>query len=176
MQAIKCQRARLWARIRSELSRIDLKCALFGAIAVLLVGFLSSIVTGPMRLFSLLEKPKGTPPAFLFPIIWTVLYALIGAAAGAIFCAKERAFDRERSSGLLFFVVMLVFNFIWSPLFFGAGAYFAAFLAILIMIILTVLTVILFSRIYLVCGIAMGIYLAWLIYAAYLNLGIIILN
>ena len=71
---------------------------------------------------------------------------------------------------------MMVFNFIWSPLFFGAGAYFAAFCAIIMMIILTIFTIIFFSRIYKVAATVMLLYLAWLFYAAYLNLGIIILN
>lgn len=167
---------RLKARIRSELSRINIKCVLIGAGATLFIGFLSAILGGSTMVYRLLNKPLGSPPSFVFPIVWTILYLLIGGAAGAVLCVRERAYDCDKFKGLFFFAIMLVFNFIWSPLFFGAGAFFAAFIAILMMIVLTVFIICAFSRIYLVSAAAMLLYLVWLLFAAYLNLGIILLN
>ena len=162
--------------VRSELSRINFRCAIIGAVIILICGFVSALIAGPTTLYRELERPPFSPPAFIFPIVWTILYILIGGAAGAVACVCERASEADKYKGLLFFVIMMVFNFIWSPLFFGAGAYFAAFCAIIMMIILTIFTIIFFSRIYKVAATVMLLYLAWLFYAAYLNLGIIILN
>ncbi len=162
--------------VRSELSRINFRCVIIGAVIILICGAISALIAGPTTLYRELERPPFSPPAFIFPIVWTILYALIGGAAGAVACVCDRACEADKYKGLLFFVIMMVFNFIWSPLFFGAGAYFAAFCAIIMMIILTFFTVIFFSRIYKVAAAVMVIYLAWLFYAAYLNLGIIILN
>ena len=71
---------------------------------------------------------------------------------------------------------MMIFNFVWSPLFFAAEAYFAAFCAIIMMIILSFFATLCFFRIYIVSALAMAVYMLWLFYAAYLNLAIIILN
>ncbi len=176
MLGIKKIKRRISCMVRSELSRIDFRCVIAGAVIILLCGALSALVAGSTELYRELERPKFSPPAFLFPIIWTFMYILIGGAAGAVACVCERACDANKYKGLLFFIIMMVFNFIWSPLFFGAGAFFAAFSAIIMMIILTFFTICFFSRIYKVAAGAMVIYLAWLFFAAYLNLGIIILN
>jgi len=176
MSFFKNTKRKIRTVVSSELCRIDLRCALFGAAVMLLVGALSAVSTGSFTLFGEICRPKFTPPAALFPIVWIILYFLIGASAGAVACKKERALDTCRFKGLLLFVIMTVFNFIWSPLFFGAMAFFAAFVAILMMIILTVLIIPCFARIYKIAAAAMVIYLVWLIFAAYLNLGVIILN
>ena len=174
----KC-RAKLTTRIRSELCRIDPRCVLIGAGVVLLLGFISALVSrspGFRFVYRVLRKPPGAPPAFIFPVVWTLMYALIGGAAGAVVCSCEKAFSGEKWRGTLFFVIGLVFNLVWSPLFFGMGAFFAAFLAILVMIASTVFAISAFSRIWFVSAAAMCVYLVWLIYAAYLNLGVIVLN
>lgn len=176
MSYIKKIKRKISCELRSELSRINFRCVIIGAIIILVCGVLSAIVAGPTTLYRELERPPLSPPAFLFPIAWTVLYILIGGAAGAVACSCERSLESEKYKGLLFFVIMMVFNFIWSPLFFGAGAFFAAFCAIIVMIILTAFIIIFFSRIYKIAAAIMVLYLAWLFFAAYLNLGIIILN
>lgn len=176
MSHIKKFKRKISCEVRSELSRINFRCVIIGAIIILLCGVLSAIIAGPTTLYRELERPPLSPPAFLFPIVWTILYILIGGAAGAVACVCDRSLEGEKYKGLLFFAIMMIFNFIWSPLFFGAGAFFAAFCAIIVMIILTFFIIIFFSRIYKVTAAVMVLYLAWLFFAAYLNLGIIILN
>ena len=176
MWKIKSQQTRLSSRIRNELCRIDFRCVIAGAVIILLCGLLSALAAGSPGAYYELEKPKGSPPALLFPIVWSVLYALIGGAAGAVACQKDRSLESEKYKGLLFFIVQMIFNFIWAPLFFGAGAYFAAFAAIIMMIILSICTAVCFFRVLKLAGTAMVIYLLWLLFAAYLNLGILILN
>jgi len=176
MSFFKRIKNRVRCTVGSELCRINKKCAILGAVIILLCGILSAVSVGSFSLFSEIVRPRFTPPAFLFPIVWTFLYLLIGAAAGAVICQKERALDICRYRGLLLFVIMMVFNFIWAPLFFGARAFFAALCAIIMMILLTVFTIGYFYRIYKISAAAMALYLVWLIFAAYLNLAVIILN
>lgn len=176
MSCFKSVKQNICRSFRCEFSRMNLKCIIIGAVIILLCGFLSAFVTGPMISYRELVKPSLAPPAILFPIVWTVLYALIGGAAGAVACVCDRALEPDKYKGLLFFVIMMVFNFIWSPLFFCAEAYFAAFCAIIMMIILTFFIICFFGRIYKTAALAMTVYLIWLFFAAYLNLAIIILN
>ena len=176
MSRIKTRKNRLVGKIRAELCRINLKCVIVGAIIILLCGFLSSLAGGSTEAYRELERPAGAPPSFVFPIVWTILYILIGGAAGAVACNQDRALESEKYKGLLFFILMMIFNFVWSPLFFAAEAYFAAFCAIIMMIILSFFAMLCFFRIYIVSALAMAVYMLWLFYAAYLNLAIIILN
>ena len=174
--SLKRAKIRLRSTIRSELCSINGRCVIIGALTVLFCGILSAFAGGSTESYRELELPAFAPPAFIFPIVWTVLYLLIGGAAGAVARSCERASEAEKYKGLLFFVIMMIFNFIWSPLFFGAGAYFAAFVTILMMIILTFFIICYFGRIYKIAAAAMTLYLLWLFFAAYLNLAIIILN
>ena len=174
--SIKRTKSKWAGKLRAEWCRIDLKCVIIGAVIVLLCGFLSALAGGSTEAFQKLIKPKGTPPAFLFPIIWIILYLLIGGAAGAIAGVKERSLEAAKYRGLFYFVLQMIVNFVWSPLFFGSGAYLIALLAIFAMILLTLMTILYFKRIYTLPAIAMGIYFVWLLYACYLNFGIVLLN
>lgn len=176
MAVIKKAKNRLLSALRSELCRMDLRFVVAGAVIILVCGLLSAIASGGMGLYRELELPSAAPPAIVFPIVWTFLYIIIGGSAGAIAGVRERCLESDKYKGLLFFVIMMVFNFVWSPLFFGAGAFVAAFAAIVMMIVLTFFIIVFFSRIFKITAFAMGIYLVWLFYAAYLNLAVIILN
>ena len=148
MPCIKSVKQNICRGLRCELSRFNWKCVIAGAVIILLCGFLSAFVTGSMLSYRELVKPPFSPPAIVFPIVWSVLYVLIGGSAGAVACVCDRSHEADKYKGLLFFVIMMVFNFIWSPLFFGAEAYFAALCAIIVMIILTFFIIISFYRIY----------------------------
>ncbi len=176
MPCIKSVKQNICRKLRCEFSRFNWKCVIIGAVIILLCGFLSAFVTGSMLSYRELVKPPLAPPAIVFPIVWTILYILIGGSAGAVACECDRAVEADKYKGLLFFVIMMVFNFIWSPLFFCARAYFAALCAIIVMIVLTAFIIAFFSRVYKTAAIAMSVYLLWLIFAAYLNLAILILN
>ncbi len=176
MSRIKRAKNKLHSEIKSELCRMDKRFVIAGAVIVLICGFLSALAGGSTSEYRELELPSFAPPAILFPIVWTILYLLIGGAAGAVAGVKECSLACDKYKGLLFFVIMIVFNFVWSPLFFGAGAYFAAFVAIIMMIILTFFVILFFSRIFKLAAAAMILYLVWLFFAAYLNLAIVILN
>lgn len=176
MSRVKRAKNKLLSNISSELCRMDKRFVIAGAVIVLVCGFLSALAGGSTSAYRELELPSFAPPAIVFPIVWTILYILIGGAAGAIAGVCERSLASDKYKGLLFFVIMIVFNFVWSPLFFGAGAYFAAFVAIIMMIILTFFIILFFSRIFKLTAAIMVLYLIWLFFAAYLNLAVVILN
>lgn len=126
-------------------------------------------------MYYLLVQPPLSPPRILFPIVWTILYLLIGGAAGAIWgsrCCPEA----QRYRSLLVFTIMLIFNIIWLPLFFAGNAFFLALIDIVIMIALTIWLIVLFSRCSVTAGLIMAVYLLWLLFAFYLNFGIILYN
>ncbi len=165
-----------WNEVKRELREINWKCVLVGAGITLLCGVISALLSGGFRMYEYLVMPKLAPPRAVFPIAWSILYILIGGSAGAVWCAKDRYKETAKYKGLLAYTIMLVFNVIWSPLFFRAGAFFLAFLDIVIMIALTFLIIRCFRQVWKVTVYPMGLYLVWLFFAAYLNFTILLLN
>ncbi len=139
-------------------------------------GFLSSLLTGGSDLYSVILLPSFAPPPIVFPIAWSLLYLLIGAAFGIVFSDRRKGIERERARGLILLLLQHVFNLIWYPLFFGVQNLFAALIDILIMIFLTVLVLYFFSSVSKTATLFIGIYLLWLLFAALLNAGALVLN
>lgn len=168
------------ACMRSELLRIKRKALLIGGAVSLCSGIFSSALTAMLGgrgfLYYYLRKPPGALPRFFFIIIWSVIYFLIGAAAGAVVCAPPRCCDRDRGRGLLLFTLMMLFNLLWCPLFFAARAFFISLIAVAVMIVLSVGIACHFFRVWRIAGVAIVIYLLWLVYAFYLNFFIFLYN
>ena len=163
--------------LRSELSRIRLPYLIGGAVIVLLGGFCSSLCgSGTMMFRRMFETPSFTPPGFLFPIVWTVLYLLIGAAAGSALSIREPCAGDDKTRGILLFAVMIIFNYVWYPLFFCSFSFFAALIDIAAMIVLTYFIFIYFRRFCRICALAFIPYFLWLVFAFILNLAVILLN
>jgi tryptophan-rich sensory protein len=123
--------------------------------------------------FAALDKPWFMPPGWMFGLVWTALYALIGLALALIWIAPD---SPVRSRGLLLFFAQLGVNFAWSPIFFGARMIEIGLLAIILMFALAALTAWRFGRIRLLAGWLLVPYLAWLCLAAALNFEIGRLN
>ncbi|MFT4175596.1 MAG: TspO/MBR family protein [Luteolibacter sp.] len=143
---------------------------LIGALVCLALGMVSGISTkGGMEWYRSLEKPAGNPPAWVFGPVWTVLYLLMGAAAG-------RLFARGGWSALGFFSLSFLCNLAWGPAFF-MGNWLAGSVAIL-----TAMWIFLFLSIrtaWAVDRVSAGLwvpYLLWITYALYLNVSIAGLN
>lgn len=101
---------------------------------VLAVGTIAGILTsGGTTQYAELAKPAISPPAVVFPIVWTILYTLMGIGLARIFLSEP---TRERNQGLNLFWLQLFFNFMWSILFFNFKAYGIAFLWLLVMLVL----------------------------------------
>ena len=172
-RAVKCS---FKNRIRSELCQIDFRIVIVFAVFSLLLGIISALIAGNFDFYEELCLPNSAPPAFLFPIIWSILYLLIGSAAGIVAASRDKCFKTQKSRGLLYFAVMFALNLIWAPIFFGCGLFFVGFVIICAMIVLTFFVIVCFSNVSFVSAVIMTLYWLWLLFAAYLNLAILFLN
>ena len=157
------------------MNKIKWKTLIIAIAIPLAVGGISALLTmGSMEYFELLEKPPLSPPGWLFPIVWTVLFTLMGIAS--YFVVESEAETEEKVSALKIYFLQLVFNFLWSIFFFNLELYAFSFIWLLTLLFLIILTTVRFWRIDKRAGILMLPYIAWVLFAAYLNLGIALLN
>lgn len=141
----------------------------------LIVGALAGLLTmGSMDSFSALNQPPLSPPGWLFPVVWTILYTLMGIAS--YLTATSRGSSEDIKSALKFYSLQLVFNFLWSILFFNLEKYLLAFIWLIVLWVLIIITTVKFYRLRPVAAYLMIPYIIWVTFAAYLNLGIVLLN
>ena len=147
------------------------------AVSILLtlaVGGLSGFLTSMgMDSFDALTKPPLTPPSFLFPIVWTVLFILMGVGAARIFMTEPTA---ARNRALIVYVVQLAVNFFWSIIFFNLQAYDFAFFWLILLWVLILTMIYLFCKIDKPAALIQIPYAIWVTFAGYLNLMIWLLN
>ncbi len=138
-------------------------------------GILSGWLTreGTARFSETALQPPLSPPSVLFPIVWTILYLLMGISAARVSLTLP---SRERSRGLNLFVSQLIVNFFWSPIFFNARAYGFALLWLLLLWVLVRLMILSFRKTDPTAALLQIPYLIWLTFAAYLNAGVWYLN
>lgn len=141
----------------------------------LVVGLVASLLTRQsMQVFSELNKPPLSPPAILFPIVWTVLYTLMGISFYLILTSGGS--EEEIQKAARTYYLQLAVNFLWPTFFFNLQWYLFSFIWLMF---LWVLVLIMLKRFSTISKVAMWInvpYLIWLTFAAYLNLGIFLLN
>ena len=135
------------------------------------VGALSGYLSREgMQLYaSAISKPPLSPPGILFPIVWVILYALMGFSAARIYLLPP---STARSTGLNLYVAQLIINFFWSLIFFNAQAFGLAFLWLLLLWILVFAMILVFRKTDPVAAYLQIPYLIWLTFAAYLNAGV----
>ncbi len=137
----------------------------------LLVGGASALVTkDSMASFATLNQPPLSPPGWLFPVVWTVLFVLMGLASYLYIT------QMPTKEGLFLYGLQLVFNFFWSIFFFNLQWYTFSFLWLVVLGLLILATMIQFYKASHLAAWLLIPYLAWVIFAGYLNLGIAILN
>lgn len=138
----------------------------------LAVGSLSAWLSRDgMRRFGSLAQPPLTPPMWLFPVVWTLLFLMMGLAAWQVLRQPLRP-----RSALTVYGIQLFFNFVWPVLFFRWGLFFPALLWLAALWGLILWTLLLFRRARTSAGWLMTPYLLWVSFAAYLNAGVWILN
>jgi len=139
----------------------------------LAVGGLSAIFTMKgMPYYQMQEKPFFTPPDIVFPIVWTILYVLMGISAARV----KQSNDPKKTKALKTYYLQLAVNFFWSVLFFGLHQHFLAFLWLLLLIILVAKMIKKFAQIDLTAAKLQIPYLLWCCFAAALNFGVWWLN
>lgn len=146
------------------------------ALCFLLLGFFSAILTGDSSAYAGLNKPPLSPPPELFAIVWSILYIIIGGVNGSVYFLKEPLMSDNRKNGLVFAFIGFFLNLLWYPMFFGRGEFVAAFVDIIAIFILNLICIIEYRKIKPIYSYLLIPYAVWLVFAAYLNLGTIILN
>jgi len=139
-----------------------------GIFLVEAVGGLASWLTrtGREAYKLMVTKPPLTPPDILFPIVWAILYALMGIGAVRIWYAD---ISRARTWGLIIFAAQLSLNFIWNFVFFQFQVFGLAFLLLLVLLVLIVLMIYFFSKVDLTAAKLQIPYLLWVGFATYLT-------
>ena len=137
------------------------------------VGLLSAFVTrGQMDVYSNLVQPPLAPPSWLFPVVWSILFILMGISAAIIYIENGPG----SKSALTVYALQLAVNFIWSIIFFNLQAYWLAFFWLLLLWALIILMIYKFSKISKLAAYLQVPYLLWVTFAGYLTLAIAILN
>jgi len=150
--------------------------ALLCIVAVNLLGAAGAIVTSGSLSdwYAALEKPPGTPPNAVFGPVWTLLYAMIGASLALVW--HRAPSGPEKRLALTLFLIQMLLNLAWTPLFFGAQATGAALLAIVLLWVAILLTILKFKPLDRIAAALLVPYLLWVGYATYLNAGFFWLN
>jgi len=160
----------------AQLRASYLRWALFLVPLIVLLGLLSGRLggsTADSAWFMALDKPEIFPPPIAFPIAWTILYALMGFALACI-CTAWRA--RWRGPAIAAFVLQLLVNLAWTPVFFGQHEMTAGLYIILALDVLVLITVWLFWKVRRTAALLMLPYLAWILFATALNWQFLQLN
>lgn len=139
------------------------------------VGGLTAFLTrSDMEFYSTLDRPPLSPPGWLFPIVWGILYFLMGISLYLVWTSRAR--NHEKRAAFTIFGLQLFMNFLWSPVFFSMRRFLLAFIILVILWIFIIAMIIIFKRISRPAGLLQIPYLLWVTFAGYLNLGIYFLN
>ena len=148
---------------------------LFGILFTEAVGGLAGLLTREATEIynSTIVKPALSPPAIVFPIVWAILYALMGIGAARVWMAP---LSPARTRSLRLFLLQLAFNFFWSILFFNFQAFGLAFFWLAVLWILILRMILSFYEVDRLAAWLQLPYLLWVLFAAYLNFGVWKLN
>lgn len=122
--------------------------------------------------YNSLTKPPFNPPAEIFSPVWTVLYITILAS----FILYLRKPAQNKASGYVYFCAQLIFNILWTPLFFGLENILLALMDIILLDIFTILTIRKFYSVSKPAAIILLPYLLWILFATYLTFAYMVLN
>ncbi len=140
----------------------------------LAVGGLSALLTGGgMDFYETVSKPPLSPPGWLFPVVWTALYLLMGYSSYLVW--RETAAPGRRAA-LRVYAIQLAVNFVWPLLFFRARLFLFAFVWLLLLAALIVVMLRRFDRVSSRAASLQLPYLFWCLFAGYLNFGVYLLN
>lgn len=138
-------------------------------------GMISGLASGNLeKKYQAMRKPPLHPPGLLFPIVWTILYTLMGISSWIVWRKSEG--KKEKTDALAPYGIQLLMNFAWTPLFFGLGLYLASFLWIMAMAAVIVWMIAAFRKKSGTAALLQIPYLLWTLFAGYLNYGIYRLN
>ena len=148
----------------------------FFILSALAVGGGAAFLTrNNMDIYDEINKPFLSPPGAVFPVVWTMLYVLMGISASLIWL--KRYADKEKAeNALLWYGASLVVNFIWSPVFFNFRNFAAALVILVLLLMLVLITINDYRRIFAPAAFLQIPYVLWICFAGYLNFSIWLLN
>ena len=155
----------MWTKIRPYVG--------FSALALLAGGLASIITQGQMEAFSALRQPPLSPPGWVFPVAWTILYLLMGVGMAIVWRNSD---GERRRRAVTIWSVQLAANFLWPLLFFLWQLRLLSLVWLVVLLILVANMTSEFEKTSVTAARLQIPYLLWLLFAAYLNLGVWILN
>ena len=138
----------------------------------LIIGFIGSMLGGSMALFDNIKKPIFAPPAIIFPIVWGILYILMGISSYLVYISDSR----YKKIGLIFYAIQLVLNALWTMIFFRFENFLFAFIWLLVLLGIVVIMLFYFYKSDKKAFYLQIPYLIWLIFSLILNYSIYTLN
>ena len=152
----------------------NLKKRLINWVIPLAVGGLATLLSGGTDLYWSINQPPLSPPAWVFPLVWTALYIAMGEAAYRVLTSGA---DKDKiKKALIAYGVQLFLNFLWPLFFFGGQMYLTSFILLIALWVAILVTARRFSQINETTGDLLLPYLFWVTFAGYLNLGVYLLN
>lgn len=160
-----------------EKSKSVLALKLLASLAICqLAGFIGAIFTTPSisTWYFALNKPIFNPPNYLFAPVWTLLFVAMGIALFLIWSKSENT--KEKRLAIILFTLQLLFNVMWSIVFFGFHSPLFGIFVIIILLALIIITTIKFFKLSDMAGILMIPYIIWVGFATILNIALYVLN
>ena len=157
----------MWKKIKPYVISIAIALA---------VGGLSSLLTkNNMEVYNSINRPVLAPPMWLFPVVWSILFILMGISSALVWVNRNE--NREDAfSALRVYGLQLVVNFFWTIIFFNMQAYLFAFIWLILLWVLIVIMIVQFKKISPIAAYLQIPYLLWVTFAGYLTLMIYLLN
>lgn len=149
--------------------------AVFILIALAIEGLGMLITKNNVGIYSQLNQPPLAPPGALFPVVWSILFILMGISSAQVYLKRDEFRDKVNSA-LVIYGIQLAVNFFWGIIFFNMRAYLFAFIWLLLLLVLIVMMILQFKKVNPRAAYLQIPYFLWVIFAGYLNLMIYILN
>ncbi len=141
------------------------------------IGAVSALISGNMNdFFEKYQEPPFQPPSWVFPVVWAILYALMGISAYLIYMSKTSETAAENKKALTVYWVQLAVNFSWSIVFFRFEALWAAVAVVLVLLVMIVIMIAKFRKIRPLAGYINIPYLLWVAFASYLTIAVAVIN
>ena len=157
----------MWGKIKPYVISIAIALA---------VGGLSALLTkNNMEVYNTINRPPLSPPMWVFPVVWGILFVLMGISSALVWVNREQDIEAA-SSGLRIYALQLIVNFFWSIIFFNMQAYLFSFIWLLLLLALIIMMIIQFRKISPLAAYLQIPYLAWVTFAGYLTFMIYLLN
>ena len=154
--------------------KFNYKILILFIVFALIAGGIGALLGGDMKNFDSLQKPAFTPPPILFPIVWTILYILMGISSYLV--CYNNTDTKFKTTACTLYIVQLIVNSLWTLFFFRLKMLLFSFIWLILLLVLVIIMTVKFYKIKPLAAYLQIPYILWLIFAAILNFSIYILN